>query len=1305
MHNIPKSLKRSIPKRQLKHWLEKKPAVAVQLINITSKGGIDFLKDSLELSGFITEVIKKRELVSGLNLLVTKSKNDYVVNLINDSIDDVIVVSSDLEDRFDDGADSINRISLLAKRGFMIRLWIDKTHEPLFLMQEQGMYIPIQSKFDNKLGSFVVPMSYTQAQIEEYFSNGKADIFFVFERAVSGTRSHQTLFLKMKSGEGLAAFQHDYNKIMNEASHGAWDYMVKELVRPMPYKKGSKLFERRTLPFTSSVLYDKVVKSFAVYTGELRIKGHAAFDGLLFMNTNVPVRITKDMLGEGFDNENLIEKLHLVQCRIGTIKGLAALLNGKHMKVILESWAKLNNVEIIYVTREEMKKNPVDFKDPINRNKLFIIGADKLEDVDVFVDENTLKAHMNLDEDADLNLMTFPPTERYEVALSNQILVSILPRGKYVDKDGKEVVGEELISGIFAENLYGMLSKLLDGKDALKYQAFKNIHGYVADLVKAISPETFLKNRRFREKAFADLVDSVNKIINGFGVKVGGFHAIGDCDPMLLMTGESLIAKNEMFSGNVEDVLEKVLTAIFRHPKAGESEFSLLYDLSLKVILERIDKAYRDGKIDEDQREFLISYYRNIKGRFAVFPTHDPDFAKRHGGSDSDGDAYTCVTDQRIVAMLLKIPQQAIEYGSFSADGKYVIMSNYWETGKRALTTSEEVEKVVRANQYVKLSKEEIQKVMAEVKALFDNNPNIIIETLNSAISLSNFSDNGNLQVGIAVVLMLNYVGIFGSILNGSLNDDNFLEFCKTIWNYNPKYNKLRDGKDPYNSDLIIFGCPVALRAGRTAYTERVFSGKSVTITGEPEKDENGIQSVRSWYNMCKKKYIANIEQLMNFIQDLIAVMSSVIGRVIDAAKTGEIVFCPFRSFGMALRSCYAKGTVGVNAVSLTWDRQTNTFSATHAVSGVYQPKDEDGNDCGAPVWVCGDDSFILKNKMLDKAKEMLETFFTNCLAFAQAEPTITRPAAESVIPELQKLATSYSFFNTFNPEMIKVLKPDYAAAARSIIWTSLVMQGINIASIGDFAKEVLNAARCASMKADGQEGSFHTIFGPELALEALAVREGGIPDIIVPLYTIGDYEFVEGTKLHFEDGIALDGDIKVYAEDEISGDYEVCCGEKIPYVKINVEEFLQKQIVESVKTNRFVIPNNSSLVVTGSNGEPVVLGYAEQIARYNAFVKDGKDYEYVCLANSTNGNFIVSVNREAGIVVPVTSLFVPGYYVNDVTGTSGVTARLIDRQMVKPVIGVETSSDISTFGAVSFEVLGKADDEILAIVNQYLHK
>ena len=99
------------------------------------------------------------------------------------------------------------------------------------------------------------------------------------------------------------------------------------------------------------------------------------------------------------------------------------------------------------------------------------------------------------------------------------------------------------------------------------------------------------------------------------------------------------------------------------------------------------------------------------------------------------------------------------------------------------------------------------------------------------------------------------------------------------------------------------------------------------------------------------------------------------------------------------------------------------------------------------------------------------------------------------------------------------------------------------------------------------------------------------------------------------------------------------------------------------------------------------------------------KDYEYVCLANSTNGNFIVSVNREAGIIVPVTSLFVPGYYVNDVTGTSGVTARLIDRQMVKPVIGVETSSDTSTFGAVSFEVLGKADDEILAIVNQYLHK
>ena len=1305
MQIISKNIKRGIPKKQLKRWLEKKPAITVQLLNITKKGEIDFTKDSLEISGFIDEVIDKREIVPALNLIVTKGKRSNIVNLINNSVDDIFVASSDLEDRFGDNTESINRISLLAKRGFVIRFWPDKTHEPVFLMLEQGMYIPIQSRFDKKLGSFVVPVSYTQAQIESFIANGTADIFLVFERAVSGTRSHQTLFLKLKQGENLADFQKDYRDIMSNSTHGAWDCLEKKLMRPMPYKKGSKIFERRTLPFTSAVLYKKAIKSFAVYTGDFLINGSKALDGHFFINTGVFMRIGKEVFGDEFENEKILEKLHLVQCRIGAIKGEAAILRGKFMKTIIESWAKLRNVEIVFVSREEMRFHPIDFEDENNRSKLFIIGASRLEDADVFVDETCLKAPMTLHKDASLNLMAFPPIEHFEVALSNQILISILPRGKYVDKNNKEIKGVELILDIFTENIYAMISKLLEGKDVLKYSAIKNVHGYVADLVKALSPETFLKNRKFRENEFENIVDSVNKMINGFGVKVQGFHAIGDCDPMLLMTGESVLNTDEMFSGNVDEKIESVYTAIFRHPKAGESEFSLLYDLSLKTILTKTSQAYDGGKINKEQKELLISYYANIKGRFALFPTHDPDFPKRHGGSDSDGDAYTCVTDQRIVTMLRKIPRQAIEYGDFSADGKYVIMGNYWETGKKTLTTPEAVEEVVRANQYIELSEEEIQKIMAEVKALFDNNPNIIIETLNSAISLSNFSDNGNLQVGIAVVLMLNYVGIFGSILNGSLNDDNFIEFCKTIWNYNPKYNKLRDGKDPRNSDLIIFGCPVALRAGRTAYTDRVFSGKSVTITGEPEKDENGIQSVRSWYNMCKKKYIANIEQLMNFIQDLIAVMSSVIGRVIDAAKTGETVFCPFRSFGMALRSCYAKGTVGVNAVSLTWDRQTNTFSATHAVSGVYQPKDEDGNDCGAPVWVCGDDSFILKNKMLDKAKEMLETFFTNCLAFAQAEPTITRPAAESVIPELQKLATSYSFFNTFNPEMIKVLKPDYAAAARSIIWTSLVMQGINIASIGDFAKEVLNAARCASMKADGQEGSFHTIFGPELALEALAVREGGIPDIIVPLYTIGDYEFVEGTKLHFEDGIALDGDIKVYAEDEISGDYEVCCGEKIPYVKINVEEFLQQQIVESVKTNRFVIPNNGSLVVTGSNGEPVVLGYAEQIARYNAFVKDGRDYEYVCLANSTNGNFIVSVNREAGIVVPVTSLFVPGYYVNDVTGTSGITASLIDRQMVKPIIGVETSSDTSTFGAVSFEVLGKADDEILAIVNQYLYK
>lgn len=1306
MQIISKNIKRGIPKKQLKRWLEKKPTITVQLLNITKKGEIDFTKDSLEISGFIDEVIDKREIVPSLNLIVTKGKRNNIVNLISNSVDDIFVASSDLEERFVDNAESTNRISLLAKRGFVIRFWPDKTHEPVFLMLEQGMYIPIQSRFDKKLSSFVVPVSYSQAQIESFITNGIAEIFLVFERAVSGTRSHQTLFLKLKQGENLADFQKDYREIMSNSTHGAWDCLEKKLMRPMPYKKGSKIFERRTLPFTSAVLYKKAVKSFAVYAGDFLVNGHKALDGHFFINTSVFMRIGKEIFGDEFENEKMLEKLHLVQCRIGTIKGEAAILRGKFMKTIIDSWAKLNNTEIVYVSREEMEKTPIDFEEENNRGKLFIIGANRLEDVDVFVDETCLKAPMTLYKDASLNLMAFPPIEHFEVALSNQILISILPRGKYVDKNGKEIKGVELILDIFTENIYSMISKLLEGKNSLKYSAIRNVNGYVADLVKALSPETFLRNRKFREKEFENIVDSVNKMINGFGVKVQGFHAIGDCDPMLLMTGESLIGDNEMFSGNVEDALESVLTAIFRHPKAGESEFSLLYDLSLKVILERIDKAYKDGKIDEDQKKFLITYYRNIKGRFAVFPTHDPDFAKRHGGSDSDGDAYTCVTDQRIVAMLRKIPRQAIEYGDFSADGKYVIMGNYWETCKKTLTTPEAVEEAVRANQYVELSEEEIQEIMNEVKAIFAENPNAVIETLNSAISLSNFTDNGNLQVGIAVVLMLAYVGVFGAILNDSLNDANFAEFCNIILGYNPKYGTFRDGKKIYDSELVFFGCPnETLRSIRTPYTERVFFGESVIITGEPKNDEKGIQSVRTWYNMCKTKYVANVEQLKNFIQDLIAVMSSVIGRVIDAAKTGEIVFCPFRSFGMALRSCYAKGKTGVNGVSLFWDKRTNTWETARAISGIYQPKDEDGNDCGYPIWVCGDDSFILKNAMLDKAKEMLEIFFNNCIAFAPTDMPIASPISKDVIPEIEKIATNYSFFNTFNPEMIKVLKPDYAATARTIIGTFLLSRKIDITDVAYFAKEVLNVARLASTKKDGQRSSFHTIFGPELALEALDARKDGIADITVPLYSIADYEFVEGTKLHFEDGIALDGDIKVYAEDKISGDYDVCCGEKIPYVKINVEGYLQKQIVESIKTNRFVIPNGDSLVITGSNGEPVVLGYAEQIAHYNAFVKDGKDYEYVCLANSTNGNFIVCVNRETNKVVPVTSLFVPGYYVNDATKVSGTIASLIDRQMVKPIIGVETSSDTSTFGAVSFEVLGKAEPKILELVNQYLHQ
>ena len=112
------------------------------------------------------------------------------------------------------------------------------------------------------------------------------------------------------------------------------------------------------------------------------------------------------------------------------------------------------------MTKEEYAQNPVDFSAQENRGKLFCIGAEKLTQADIFVDETCMKTPMDFSQDMDFNLMAFPPSDKFNVSLSNQILISILPRGRYVDEEGNEVTGKELYCKIFRENIYKIVKKL-----------------------------------------------------------------------------------------------------------------------------------------------------------------------------------------------------------------------------------------------------------------------------------------------------------------------------------------------------------------------------------------------------------------------------------------------------------------------------------------------------------------------------------------------------------------------------------------------------------------------------------------------------------------------------------------------------------------------------------------------------------------------------------------------------------------------------------------------------------------------------
>lgn len=151
--------------------------------------------------------------------------------------------------------------------------------------------------------------------------------------------------------------------------------------------------------------------------------------------------------------------------------------------------------------------------------------------------------------------------------------------------------------------------------------------------------------------------------------------------------------------------------------------------------------------------------------------------------------------------------------------------------------------------------------------------------------------------------------------------------------------------------------------AGFNEVYESRFSGKeSITIDAA---------AVEEWDKYIKFCGISNKANLLAILSDAQKINSSVAGRTIDSAKTGEIVLAPLAGlFGIIKGGIIAKIKVGTKIV-----KQNNLDKGT---TEVFAEKINTGfqtNKLGKPVFIANDVICKLKNEFADYAAECISRF------------------------------------------------------------------------------------------------------------------------------------------------------------------------------------------------------------------------------------------------------------------------------------------------------------------------------------------
>ena len=518
------------------------------------------------------------------------------------------------------------------------------------------------------------------------------------------------------------------------------------------------------------------------------------------------------------------------QNRIVTSKGYTLTVNNTVMRALI--WALIAKINPDNVTINNVIRVDIKDSEAVHNIALAIEKGEIKDKIVLVAPKGTGLSEVQYLADANMLKAAFDFDKMLEVSV-----MEMSHSGSYGTYTSGQILESAITVPYFHDVVMGIGEETIDKiftmktESILSHKAVNNFDGFADGPLAKINHDFIFADEAVAKRQIQTMAEAAVNAINNSRFDIDGCYMKALPD-LGGFFSQHLLNAGEVYAPDLsKHVGESAM--VVRYPHTATSEFVMVKVVGLDELKKRI------MAMDTPYTKSLWALVRSIqKGQIILPSISDPVVVAKLGGSDFDGDGVIAITDDRILKMYGHLVEGAVDFKSEAASTK-LLYNNF----------------------------------APEVARLFG-------------------LLNGNLDTGEVVNHFYLLRSLLYDINNDAFTEERWIRFIDHILNYKRRIERdmimkktQEYGGKYYNSADLLYG-------HRDADENKI---KDLTAIAEAGKKINNtevnalVASVVD--NKISLRYLKNLRKIL---ESLDPAGASVVGRIIDAVKTGEKVTVPF---------------------------------------------------------------------------------------------------------------------------------------------------------------------------------------------------------------------------------------------------------------------------------------------------------------------------------------------------------------------------------------------------------------------------